>query len=71
VDNIEILAGKFAHAVSVWHGKLVKNLSVSYGIVCAADYKDATVDELLSIADEKMYNSKKEYYSAAQTKCEI
>jgi diguanylate cyclase (GGDEF)-like protein len=71
VDNIEILAGKFAHAVSVWHGKLVKNLSVSYGIVCAADYKDATVDELLSIADEKMYNSKKEYYSTTQTKCEI
>jgi diguanylate cyclase (GGDEF)-like protein len=63
--NMEILTGQFEHAVSVWNGKLVKNLSISYGIILAADYQDATIDELLSIADEKMYNKKKEYYNAA------
>jgi PleD family two-component response regulator len=53
---------KFDYAVSSWEGELVKNLSISYGVVRAADYEDAAIDDLIYRADEKMYKKKKEYY---------
>jgi diguanylate cyclase (GGDEF)-like protein len=67
VKNMESLTGKFEHAAAAWHGKNVKELSISYGIVRAADYEDASIDELLAIADEKMYDRKKEYHRSTDT----
>lgn len=45
-----------------WTGTLVKNLSVSCGIVTKFDNPNSTIDEIAIIADQRMYASKKNYY---------
>ena len=43
-----------------WHGMLVPEMSFSYGIVYKKEYKNVTIDELLSYAERAMsekYNS--------------
>jgi diguanylate cyclase (GGDEF)-like protein len=62
VENLKMIMRKFDYSVSSWEGELVKNLSISYGVVRAADYEDAAIDDLIYRADEKMYKKKKEYY---------
>jgi diguanylate cyclase (GGDEF)-like protein len=66
VDNIDVLAECFEKEMADWHGRKVEHLNISYGIVCASDYQDASIDELVFFADEKMYKKKREYYHAAK-----
>lgn len=57
----EILAD-FDDTVSVWSGKLVDSLSVSYGCVSKEEKPEATLKELEAIAEQRMYAAKAEYY---------
>lgn len=45
-----------------WSGKQVKTLSMSIGYAAVCENKDATLDDLIHLADEKMYESKAQYY---------
>ena len=45
-----------------WHGKLVKQLSMSIGYATHKDNPEADIDELERIADKKMYEDKDRYY---------
>ena len=45
-----------------WHGKLIKQLSMSIGYATHKDNPEADIDELERIADKKMYEDKDRYY---------
>jgi diguanylate cyclase (GGDEF)-like protein len=62
VENMDALAESFEETLSGWKGEYVKQIHVSYGIIRACDHADASIDELLFLADEQMYRKKREYY---------
>ncbi len=45
-----------------WHGKEAEFLSLSVGYAKASENLDVPVEKLISLADEKMYKDKDEYY---------
>ncbi len=45
---------------SVWNGKTIKNISLSYGVASSEEYSD--IDSLTKAADGKMYEFKQNYY---------
>ncbi len=45
-----------------WSGKMVDSLSVSYGSVTREDVPTGNIREMITLADERMYKSKAEYY---------
>ena len=49
-------------AVSAWRGSLNASMTISYGFVKSEDYPDKTIDELMILADKKMYANKAAYY---------
>lgn len=48
--------------VDSWKGHSVDELSVSVGYASHCEFPDMTIEELGRIADQKMYEAKKEYY---------
>lgn len=52
----------FESLLSNWKGNLVKQLHIAYGVVSAHEYPDATIEELMRLADDKMYTNKAKYY---------
>lgn len=48
--------------VDSWKGHSVDELSVSVGYASHREFPDMTIEELGRIADQKMYEAKKEYY---------
>ncbi|MCR5491061.1 MAG: GGDEF domain-containing protein [Bacilli bacterium] len=63
--NIELmknLAEEFDKRVASWHGKQVKELTVSYGYVHSSEAKGKTMLEIADLADKRMYESKAQYY---------
>lgn len=66
VGDMAALLDEFEDTLSGWHGKYVKQVSVSCGIACADEMPGCSVEELLAAADEEMYKKKKEYYSRAE-----
>lgn len=52
----------FEETTITWQGKLVDSLSVSYGYVTRQDVKNGDIREMITLADERMYKNKAEYY---------
>ena len=52
----------FDEAVANWSGKLITNISVSYGVVTKKENAQNSIDDIAVIADQRMYASKKAYY---------
>lgn len=57
----DILAG-FDNNMKTWTGNLVDSLSISYGYAVAVDEAELGVAELISLADQRMYKAKADYY---------
>ncbi|MCR5303558.1 MAG: sensor domain-containing diguanylate cyclase [Lachnospiraceae bacterium] len=57
----EILAD-FDDAMAKWKGKLVDNLTVSYGCISSEEEPEMSVRELGIVADKRMYEAKSEHY---------
>ena len=53
---------KFNQLASEWNGKYIHGFTASYGVASKRDYKDASLEDLCKIADNKMYEDKKRYY---------
>lgn len=47
---------------SAWHGDLVESLSLSCGYVSVRENKTMTIQQMSILADQRMYESKKNYY---------
>lgn len=65
VDPEQTLAieDRLIEAAQRWHGSLVKQLTLSIGYAAAKDYPKLKIEELIHIADEKMYESKAHFYT--------
>lgn len=61
--ELEKLIKKFNNDVESWKGKLVDKLSISYGYASANEYDDIKLIQLAKIADDRMYEHKKNYYN--------
>ena len=59
IDN---LLADYEDAMKKWSGDNGLSLTASYGYVSSGEYPDATVTKLASVADERMYKSKAQYY---------
>ena len=61
-DKNEIVAG-FKNQLKLFHHELIKELSVSIGVAKAEENEITSVEELIKIADKKMYADKELFYS--------
>ena len=50
-----------------WHGELVKELSVSCGVVARRELPGASIDEIALIADQRLYSAKRAYYISGES----
>ncbi|MBQ0051761.1 MAG: GGDEF domain-containing protein [Treponema sp.] len=63
MEGFYSLVEEFEAVQKEWQGHYVSEISVSLGIACAKDYPRATLKRLLHIADEQMYENKRDYYA--------
>lgn len=54
---------EFADAVGKWSGDIVKSMSISCGYVASDEKNWESLDEIVKVADERMYENKAAYYS--------
>ena len=64
-DDEPDLCAKLIRTVGNWRGELVPHASVSYGYVRANEFPDKSVEELIRVADERMYWRKAQYYKSS------
>lgn len=60
--QIETVLHDFEDATLVWHGEMNDSLAVSFGYVTCKDVPDGKIRDMITLADERMYKHKSEYY---------
>lgn len=63
VSNLDSILQVFDATVHDWHGKYSNSISVSYGVVKSSEKSFDSVQEISKLADERMYQNKKDYYT--------
>nr|MCR5100488.1 GGDEF domain-containing protein [Butyrivibrio sp.] len=61
-EKLEELVNDFEETMANWKGKLVDNLTISYGYVSKEEAPEMSVRELAAIADRRMYDAKSSHY---------
>lgn len=61
-DELADVVMRLREATGKWNGVLVKELAISVGYAYHADYPEFTFNQLVKLADEAMYDDKREYY---------
>lgn len=61
-SQLEQLISQSVEELSEWTAKNQVSLSMSHGAVFASEFPEAGVQELIKIADERMYDAKAAYY---------
>lgn len=61
-DEINELMANLRDNAAKWKGTLSPNLSISVGYAKAADNENISIENLISLADQKMYEDKNRYY---------
>lgn len=64
-NQLPELCAELTRAIEGWRGEYVRHASISYGYVLASEYPKSSVEELIRVADERMYSQKASYYKAA------
>ena len=49
--------------IKKWHGKLVDHVGLSYGYASAKEFPEDTLEQLVHVADQRMYEQKALFYS--------
>ena len=65
VSNLDSILQVFDATVHDWHGKYSNSISVSYGVVKSSEKSFDSVQEISKLADERMYQNKKDYYTTS------
>lgn len=65
VSNLDSILQGFDATVHDWHGKYSNSISVSYGVVKSSEKSFDSVQEISKLADERMYQNKKDYYTTS------
>lgn len=62
VSQFENILRAFEQRVAGWHGAFVESMTVSCGYVFSSERKWDSIFEISRVSDERMYESKKQYY---------
>ena len=62
-DELNRITKDLDDAILSWRGVLVKEISMSYGVVTKREFTAISPLEIAKLADERMYAAKEEYYS--------
>lgn len=65
-ESVTNLKEKIYKRAAAWQGKHLKELHFAMGSASRADFPEGSIESLLKIADEKMYEDKKRYYDALE-----
>ena len=63
VSNIDSILQAFDTTIHDWHGKYSNSISVSYGVVKSSEQDFDSIHSVSKLADERMYQNKKDYYT--------
>jgi len=58
----EKVVDQLERTIKIWQGKLVKSLSISYGYVLSTEKNVKSLQNMLKLADKRMYEMKDAYY---------
>lgn len=61
-DELATILSDFEETTMNWHGQQIDSLSVSFGSVTRKDVHEGNLREMVTLADERMYKNKTEYY---------
>lgn len=62
IPQFENMLRTFEQRVASWHGEFVESMAVSYGYVFSSERKWNSIFDISKASDERMYESKKQYY---------
>lgn len=62
-SKMEPAIKQFDNFVAEWRGQLVNELAVAKGIVYGVEHPHITIEEMMRLADERMYVDKNDYYT--------
>ena len=60
--QLNAIVRDFEDATIAWHGKMNDSLAVSYGYVTRKEVSQGSIREMITLADERMYQNKSDYY---------
>ena len=63
IPQFENILRTFEQRVASWHGEFVESMAVSYGYVFSSERKWNSIFDVSKASDERMYESKKQYYT--------
>ena len=63
VPQFEDILRTFEQRVASWHGEFVESMAISYGYVFSSERKWNSIFDVSKASDERMYESKKQYYT--------
>lgn len=61
-ENLAEIRANLANEVKNWRGQLVPTVSLSCGFASESDYPEASIHDLVKLADKDMYEDKARYY---------
>ncbi len=61
-DKMEEYSARFDKLQKEWKGERIDSISISYGFASAAEFPNKPLEYVFSVADERMYKNKTEYY---------
>ena len=61
-EELSAILNDFDLCQTDWQGKMVEKISISYGYVKKSDYPESTIEYMMTVADQKMYEDKNKYY---------
>lgn len=65
--QLEQVKTDFEKRTKNWRGKYIDSLSASCGCVRAIEFPNLTLQQIIELADQRMYAAKRDYYEAART----
>ena len=63
-DSLDRILYKLQIMTDKWKGKSVDNLSLSIGYASRREFPEESMEALIRIADQRMYDAKREYYQS-------
>ena len=63
-SSLDMIMDKLHAVAKDWKGNRINGLSLSVGYASHQEFPDASIDALIKIADNRMYEAKRAYYQS-------